>query len=117
MSTRFSCLSCNSDDLKNILDLGMHSFADRFISKKDYGNYDPAFPLKCSLCLKCGLIQNDTITPPEERYQSSDYSYTASNSKYSIDYWSKYAKEITEQLKQLNSAARNCLEIGSRYWQ
>tara|TARA_Y100000589_G_C27191785_1_gene645096 strand:- start:3515 stop:4738 length:1224 start_codon:yes stop_codon:yes gene_type:complete len=110
MSRRNKCLSCSSLNLKKIIDLGMHSFADRFISKDDYSKYDPAFSLTCSLCKNCGLIQNDVITPPEERYQLSDYSYTASNSQYSINYWQKYSEDL---YPQINTNSKDCLEIGS----
>lgn len=110
MSKRNNCLSCNSDNLKKIIDLGMHSYADRFISSENFPNSDPIFPLTCSLCKDCGLIQNDIVTPPKDRYQLVDYSYTASNSQYSRDYWRKYAHDIS---KKLFSNSVNCLEIGS----
>ena len=32
---RKKCLSCNSKNLTEILNLGLHSFADRFIKKND----------------------------------------------------------------------------------
>ena len=32
---RKKCLSCNKNNLTEILDLGFHSFADRFVKKKD----------------------------------------------------------------------------------
>ena len=110
MATRITCLACKSKNVTQIIDLGMHSFADRFISKENFSESDPAFPLTCSICNECGLIQNDISTPPEARYQASEYSYTASNSKFSINYWKQYAKDIC---KKLTKDSKECLEIGS----
>ena len=110
MALRDFCLACKAKNLTKIIDLGMHSYADRFISKENYSKSDPVFPLTCSICNNCGIIQNDIVTPPEDRYQSLDYSYTASNSKFSINYWEQYAKEICTKL---NNGSKDCLEIGS----
>ena len=34
MIIRKKCLSCNNKSLKEIINLGLHSFADRFVPKK-----------------------------------------------------------------------------------
>ena len=110
MSSRTSCLSCNNHDLVPIINLGMHSFADRFISKQQYFAPDPAYPLTCSLCTHCGFIQLDCITTPEARYDDYTYSYTSSNSKSSIAYWADYAKSV---LSFTNIPPSSVLEVGS----
>ncbi len=94
MPKRNNCLACISDNQKKIIDLGMNSYADRFISQENFSNSDSIFFLTCSLCKDCGLIQNDIVTHPKDIYHLVDYSYTASNSQYSKDYWRKYAHDI-----------------------
>ena len=110
MNLRSSCLSCDSSALTQIIDLGMHSFADRFISQENYFGHDPAYPLSCSICDDCGFIQLDSITSPEARYNDFVYSYTSSNSQSSIAYWASYAKSV---LSRLSSSPSNVLEVGS----
>ena len=55
MTFRKKCLSCNKPVENTIIDLGMHSFADRFIEEKDFSNSDPAYPLSILLCKNCGF--------------------------------------------------------------
>ena len=110
MTFRKKCLSCNKPVENTIIDLGMHSFADRFIEEKDFSNSDPAYPLSILLCKNCGFIQNKIQTNPEDRYQEVEYSYTASNSDYAVNHWYKYAEEILDFSK---NNPTNILEIGS----
>ena len=41
---RKKCLSCNTNNLIEILNLGLHSFADRFVKKKDLKKKRPLLP-------------------------------------------------------------------------
>ena len=41
---RKKCLSCSTNNLTEILDLGFHSFADRFVKKKDLKKKRPLLP-------------------------------------------------------------------------
>ncbi len=82
-----------------IFDLGNHPFADTFISSKDLSKTEPIYPLKCFLDKKSGCIFNGVITPDRIRYNLYDYSYTSSNSKYSRDYWKKYASNFGKKYK------------------
>ena len=107
---RNKCLSCSSSNLHTILDLGLHSFADRFIKKKDLNKKDPSYPLQLDFCKKCTFIQSKFKTNPKDRYFNYDYSYTSSNSIYSINHWKKYADDL-----DINYDLRNktIIEIGS----
>ncbi len=107
---RNKCLSCNSKNLKEIINLGLHSFADRFIYKKDLKNKDPKYPLILDLCIKCKFIQSRAITDPKKRYSEIDYSYTSSNSNYSKKHWKDFAKNID---RELNVKGKTLYEIGS----
>ncbi len=110
MKIRKKCLSCKNLNLKEIINLGPHSFADRFIEKKDFHKKDPTYPLIIDFCMKCYFIQSRVITNPKDRYSNIDYSYTASNSKYSKNHWKDYTNTLD---KKFNLKNKKILEIGS----
>ena len=102
------CLICNSPRISDIINLGMHPFADKFIKKAEKYMSEMVFPLIIQLCKSCGNIQQKVITIPEQRYIHNEYSYTSSNSIYSKKYWKNYAREIIKKEQK-----RKILEIGS----
>ena len=108
---RKNCLICNSKNIIDIIDLGMHPFADTFISKSKIHLSEKVYPLIVQLCENCGNIQLSCETIPEDRYQDNEYSYTSSNSNYSINYWSQYSKEVLKLFS--NTSKLKILEIGS----
>lgn len=110
MKIRKKCLSCKKGNLKEIINLGLHSFADRFVEKKNLNKKDPIYPLIIDYCIRCKFIQSRVITAPKDRYSSIDYSYTSSNSKYSKNHWINYAKSLH---KKFNLKNKKILEIGS----
>lgn len=110
MQFRKKCLSCNKKNLKEIINLGQHSFADRFIEKKNLNKKHPVYPLIIDFCPKCLFIQSRAITNPEDRYSKVDYSYTSSNSKYAQKHWIEFAESLNEKL---NLTGKKILEIGS----
>ena len=107
---RKKCLCCGNKNLSEILDLGLHSFADRFIKPMDLKKKDPVYPLVLDLCKDCKFIQSRFITNPKDRYYNYDYSYTSSNSNYSINHWSEYADFLN---KKYLLESKKVLEIGS----
>ena len=109
MIIRKKCLSCNNKSLKEIINLGLHSFADRFVPKKLYVK-DPTFPLILDYCTKCKFIQSKVKTNPKQRYLEIDYSYTSSNSNYSRNHWNEFANFLEKKFKLKN---KKILEIGS----
>ena len=48
---------------------------------------------------KSGCIFNEVITSDKKRYNLYDYSYTSSNSKYSQNYWKRYAINFKKKYK------------------
>ncbi|MEK6889692.1 MAG: class I SAM-dependent methyltransferase [Nanoarchaeota archaeon] len=108
---RDTCLVCNSKNIKEIIDLGMHPFADTFIPKDKISEHDSAYPLVCDLCLDCGQVQLKYPTSPEERYCSLDYSYTSSNSNFSRTHWINYAKEVSSKINLKSGSL--VIEVGS----
>jgi len=110
MLVRKKCLCCNKSNLKEIIDLGEHSFADRFIPKNKLQIKDPTYPLILDLCLSCAFIQSRFITNPKNRYLAIDYSYTSSNSNYSKNHWIEFANNIQKKNDLKN---KKIIEIGS----
>ena len=72
MMIRKKCLSCNRRSLKEIINLGPNSFADRFVPKNKIHFKDPAFPLILDICTKCKFIQSRIKTNPKSRYLEID---------------------------------------------
>ncbi len=107
---RSTCLSCKKKKLKKIIDLGKHSFADRFIPKKKLNLKDPKYPLILDLCTHCKFIQSRTITNPKNRYIEVDYSYTSSNSIYAKNHWIELADDLEKRIELKN---KKIIEIGS----
>lgn len=108
---RTKCLICYSKNINNIMDLGMHPFADTFIPISKIHLSEKIYPLVVQLCDKCGNVQLGCETDAESRYQENDYSYTSSNSNYSINYWLQYANEILKFFPK--NIKLKILEIGS----
>lgn len=108
--SRNKCLCCNKKFLSEIINLGSHSFADRFIPISKSGKKDPVYPLILDICRKCNFIQSRIITDPKHRYIDLDYSYTSDNSKYSRNHWIKFANTLD---KKFNIKKKKIIEIGS----
>ena len=64
----------NKSNIK-IFELGIHPFADTFISKDNINKKEPLYPLNCLLDKKSSCIFNEIITPDTKRYNLYDYSY------------------------------------------
>ena len=96
---------------EKIIDLGMHPYADTFISKDQLNLSEPVFPLECYLNKKNFEIKLGVKTNPDDRYNLYDYSYTSSNSSFSRNYWSSYCKDIINS--RLINYESSILEIGS----
>lgn len=109
MYFRTACLFCDSRNLEEVIDLGMHPFADTFIPKDRLAEPDKMYPLICDLCKDCGNVQSRTITNPLDRYQDYDYSYTSSNSQTARKHWTEYASEVLAVI----GTPKTVLEIGS----
>lgn len=99
---RDKCVVCDSKEINDIIDLGMHPFADTFVPKEREAEPDLIYPLVCSLCNNCGHVQNKYETNPLQRYSQIEYSYTSSNSKFARDHWEKYAEDISKELNLKN---------------
>ena len=108
--SRLRCLCCNKKKLHEIIDLGLHSFADRFVPKGKLDITDPKYPLVLDMCNNCKFIQSRTITTPKNRYLEIDYSYTSSNSNYSRNHWVEFVGSLEKRISLKN---KKIIEIGS----
>lgn len=111
MTKSLSSNKCIIDgsNMVEIIDLGMHPYADTFIPYERIHESEPVFPLKCGLCSECGLVQLIHLTNPDSRYGMYDYSYTSSNSEYARAHWSSFADAAISS----QESAVKVLEIGS----
>lgn len=107
---RSKCLCCNKNKLNEIINLGLHSFADRFVPKKKLNIIDPKYPLILDMCNNCKFIQSRVVTDPKNRYLEIDYSYTSSNSNYSRNHWVEFADSLEKKTILKN---KKIIEIGS----
>jgi ubiquinone/menaquinone biosynthesis C-methylase UbiE len=94
-----------------IIELGMHPFADTFISSEQLSLSEPVYPLECFLNKDFGEIKLGIDTKADDRYNLYDYSYTSSNSNFSKSHWIDYAKTVSEKVN-LQKDSR-VVEIGS----
>ena len=95
--------------MNTIIKLGMHPFADTFISEDQYHLSEPVYPLECVLDKSTGEIKLKFETKDDDRYNLYSYSYTSSNSKVSRKHWIDYANVVSPFLL----SGCKLLEIGS----
>ena len=108
---RTSCLVCSDQSVHDVLDLGMHPYADTFIGQHQLDQSEPVFPLEVQMCSTCGHLQNKYVTNPDDRYTKYDYSYTSANSSYSKDHWDEFSQTTHERCGLGDSSF--VIEIGS----
>ncbi len=104
------CNVCKSKKIKNIFNLGRHTPADTFLSKKDVNLTIDTIDLDCCFCNKCLNIQLKKTINQNIKYNQTDYSYSSSNSKKSKIYLNQYYQIIERSLKK---KTKKILEIGA----
>jgi hypothetical protein len=108
---RNRCLCCKKKNLNEIINLGEHSFADRFIPKNKQKIKDPKYPLIIDLCKDCKFIQSRIITNAKNRYIDLDYSYTSSNSNYAKSHWKNFANFLNNKIDLKNKKIFEIVKI------
>jgi hypothetical protein len=103
-----SCRICGSAGLYFFLRLGPTPLANRFLSKKQLGEPEPAYPLDVCLCKRCGLVQLGFVVPPEILFR--DYVYFSSTSSTIREHFAALAAEV---LANFASKGDLVLEIAS----
>lgn len=105
------CLISKSDNLEKIVDLGMHPYADTFISEEQIGKPEPSYPLQCYVNRETGQVQVGHLTEADERYNLHNYSYTSSNSSFARNHWKNYADNVVFKIGIPTGST--IIEIGS----
>jgi 2-polyprenyl-3-methyl-5-hydroxy-6-metoxy-1,4-benzoquinol methylase len=108
---RTKCITCDNTQLQEVINLGMHPMADRFIPENRLAQPDTAYPLVVDFCATCHGFQLRTETSEHERYAEYDYSYTSANSYTSRAHWTEYASTVGKYVSL--QAGDKVLEIGS----
>jgi len=85
---------CQSKNLKQWLDLGLHPHSDHFHKEKEAEMF---YPLGVSVCEDCGLNQLTYIVAKEELYLK-DYLYEASITKTADAHWKEFAESSVKKL-------------------
>jgi SAM-dependent methyltransferase len=94
----------------DVIDLGMHPYADTFIPAERFNAYEEVYPLICVLDAQTGYIHNKYETNVFQRYNEYDYSYTSDNSQTAIVHWREFSSKISNFGIERKSVV---LEIGS----
>ena len=84
-----SCLSCQSPELHQVLDLGIQPLANNLLREDDLDKPEPRFPLRLSVCQDCWMLQITDLVPPTDLF--SEYLYFSSFS----DQMLRHAKEAS----------------------
>ncbi|MEE4331493.1 MAG: class I SAM-dependent methyltransferase [Wenzhouxiangella sp.] len=71
------CRACAADALEPVADLGRQPLVDSLAPTRRAALESPRFPLRLTLCARCGLLQL-LETPPPERLFGSDFPYYSS---------------------------------------
>ena len=104
---RHKCLCCNGKNLSEIINLGNHSFADRFIPKNKIFLKDPVYPLILDLCKKCNFIQSKCYKP--KIGMSILIIHILQTIQIIQKYWNNFAYKLDKQFNFNNKI----IEIGS----
>ncbi|MBP9698152.1 MAG: class I SAM-dependent methyltransferase [Candidatus Moranbacteria bacterium] len=89
-----NCRMCQSKNLKQWLDLGLHPHSDHFHKEKEAEMF---YPLGVSICEDCGLNQLTYIVAKEELYLK-DYLYESSITKTADEHWKEFAETVNEKI-------------------
>lgn len=84
---------CQSKNLKQWLDLGLHPHSDHFHKEKEAEMF---YPLGVSVCEDCGLNQLTYIVAKEELYLK-DYLYESSITKTADAHWTEFAETVSSK--------------------
>jgi len=84
---------CQSKNLKQWLDLGLHPHSDHFHKEREAEMF---YPLGVSVCEDCGLNQLTYIVAKEELYLK-DYLYESSITKTADAHWTEFAETTTKK--------------------
>jgi SAM-dependent methyltransferase len=95
MESRLVCRTCESSDIKVVLDLGFSPIANRYTTSSNFMN-ELVYPLAIALCNKCKIVQT-TETLPRESIFEEDYAYFSSTSSSWLEHSREFAAHATQR--------------------
>ena len=102
-----NCRSCNNDDLKDILSLGMSPLANNL--KDNMSDVVNMYPLEIKYCPKCHNVQLSYVVPPSEMFDN--YLYVSSTAKSFRTHFEEAAIKYIDEFKLDNKSF--VVDIGS----
>ncbi len=91
------CRHCNTILKKDLIDLGICSPSNAYVTKKELSKPQETFPLKVKICKKCYLVQTLDYTKSKTLF-NDDYAYLSSVSKTWQTHCKEFSKKITKSL-------------------
>jgi hypothetical protein len=103
------CRSCDSQDLQEVLDLGVTPLANSLLTEKQLAEPEFTAPLALIICRSCSLLQITCTVPPEQLFRN--YVYFSSNSDTMLE----HARELVTRTAQERNLDQSSfvVEIGS----
>lgn len=93
-TTRTSCRSCGSPQIRPILSLGETPLANAIVSVEELGQADPRFPLDLAFCEACSLVQITEDVSAEKLFRQ--YVYFSSFSDTVVENARTIARRLVE---------------------
>ncbi len=90
-----ACLSCGSEDLREIMSFGETALADRLMTQAQLSEPEPVAPLDLMLCPHCSLVQIHHTVDPTVLF-CNNYPYYSSVSPMLMRHFRASAEEIIE---------------------
>lgn len=90
-----NCIVCQQPGIKEFLDLGETTLANKFIKKEEIGCSEPMFPLTVGFCENCGHVQLMEIVPPPAMFDH--YLYISSLSETLKNHLHDLATKVVER--------------------
>lgn len=103
------CKVCDSQSLRQVIDLGDQPCCLHFLKKEEIGN-EPYFPLRVVLCNDCQTSQLDYVISKEEMY--SNHTYLSGITK-SLDVHFKEVAQNVDNTFFKEKSKKSVLDIGS----
>ncbi len=106
---RKCCRFCNSNDLIEVMDLGLMPLAGAFIKQKDFSD-EKFYPLTLDFCNSCSLVQVKEVISADILFKEN-YFFFSSSINTLINHFREYANDLyNEFLSNLENP--KILEIG-----
>lgn len=103
------CRICESNELSQVLDLGVQPWANHFLKIDEIGS-EPSYPLTLMHCTSCFAVQLDYTVKKEIMF--SDHTYLSGVTDTLIEHFKSIAFNVENQFGHLYDF-KNILDIGS----